>query len=291
MPGLFASISRFHIVAIAALGTLTMGWLFTGQHLYGIAAISALDWFIVNLLNRVVDINEDLQNGIRGTDFVLRKKRALTIVGGTLLVGSLIWTAFALPALTVWRILYHALGLVYNWRLLPGRHRLKELYFFKNTASAVGFLITVFAYPLAVIPWGDALPAGISPATLVVTATFFFLFELSYEAIYDLRDAPGDAQAGVMSYAVVHGQAFAVRLIDRLLVVSMLILAGGFVLGVVPWRIFVMITAPALQIVFYKRALRRGITSGDCIALTWLGAGLLLVYQVWIALDLPGVNL
>ena len=59
---LFASISRLHIVAIAALGTFTFGWVFTGQHPWLIAAVSALDWFLVNLLNRVVDIPEDRAN-------------------------------------------------------------------------------------------------------------------------------------------------------------------------------------------------------------------------------------
>ena len=33
--------------------------------------------------------------------------------------------------------------LAYNWPILPGRRRIKELYFFKNTASAAGFIITV----------------------------------------------------------------------------------------------------------------------------------------------------
>ena len=58
---LFASVSRLHIVAIAALGTFTFGWLFTGRHLPQLAAITAFDWFLVNLLNRVVDLPEDRQ--------------------------------------------------------------------------------------------------------------------------------------------------------------------------------------------------------------------------------------
>ena len=50
----------------------------------------------------------------------------------------------------------------------------------------------------------------------------------------------------------------------------------------------IMIAAPAIQIVLYKLALRRGITSADCVRLTWCGAGLLFVYHLWILAGLPG---
>jgi hypothetical protein len=56
----------------------------------------------------------------------------------------------------------------------------------------------------------------------------------------------------------------------------------------VPWRLFIMIAAPAIQVVLYKLALRRGITSADCVRLTWCGAGLLFVYHLWILAGLPG---
>jgi hypothetical protein len=48
--------------------------------------------------------------------------------------------------------------------------------------------------------------------------------------------------------------------------------------------------APLAQIVLYKRWLRRGITSADCVGLTWLGAALLVAYHAWVALGLPGVG-
>ena len=77
----FASISRLHIVAIAALGTLTFGWLFTGERPWLLAAVCALDWFLVNLLNRVVDLKEDAANQITGVDFVQRHRRAILWLG------------------------------------------------------------------------------------------------------------------------------------------------------------------------------------------------------------------
>ena len=90
------------------------------------------------------------------------------------------------------------------------------------------------------------------------------------------------------TYPVVHGERGAARIIDGLLAASAASLAVGYAAGAVPWRLFIMIAAPAIQIVLYKLALRRGITSADCVRLTWCGAGLLFVYHLWILAGLPG---
>lgn len=288
-----ASIGRLHIVAIAVMGCFTFGWIFTGRHLWALAAICGLDWFIVNLLNRVVDLKEDQANAITGTDVVARHRRVVLALGFGALGASLLAVALWEPALTPFRVGYHLLGLAYNWPLLPGGRRIKALYFFKNTASATGFLITVFGYPLAVAAWGrDAggLAADVGLATVIVAMAFFFLFELSYEVIYDLRDVPGDRAAGVRTYPVVHGERGAVIIIDGLLVASVAILLGGYALGAVPWRLAIMFAAPVVQIVLYKRMLRRGITSAHCVGITWLGVALLVTYHVWEALGLPGAS-
>jgi 4-hydroxybenzoate polyprenyltransferase len=291
---LFASISRFHIVAIAALGTFTFGWLFTGVYPWLLAGICALDWFLVNLLNRVVDLEEDEANAIFGTAFVGRHRRGIIALGFSLLFGSLVALYFVVPEVLPLRVAFHALGLAYNWPLLPGGRRIKQLYFWKNSASAVGFMLTVFGYPLSLVGWGldpEALAPGIGLSTILYSAGFFMLFELSYEVIYDLRDAKGDALADVRTYPVVHGEIGAVRIIDGLVAASLLCLVIGYATGAVPWRIFVMLLAPALQIVLYKRWLRRGITSADCVRLTWLGAAMLAGYHVWVVSGLPGVGL
>src|SRR5438067_3873915 len=128
-----ASISRLHIVAIAALGMFTFGWLFTGQHLWLLSAVCALDWFLVNLLNRVVDLKEDAANGIAGTAFVARHRRAILGLGFGLLAASLVAVHLRFPTVTPLRLAYHALGFAYNWPVLPGRRRIKQLYFWKNT--------------------------------------------------------------------------------------------------------------------------------------------------------------
>jgi 4-hydroxybenzoate polyprenyltransferase len=280
------SVGRLHIVAIAALGCFTFGWLFTGHYPWVVTVACALDWFLVNLLNRVVDLQEDVANGIDGTDFVARHRRTILYFGFALLGFSLVLMVPMAPWLLPFRIAFHLLGFAYNWRLV-GRRRIKQLYFWKNTASAMGFMLTVFCYPLA---WARGqLWYGINWWTVLATAAYFFAFELSYEVIYDLRDAPGDARAEVRTYPVVHGERTATRIIDGLCIASLVILAAAYGAHVVPWRIAILGVGPLLQIFLYKRFVKRGIRSRDCINLTWLGAALLVAYHGWVLAGLPGV--
>lgn len=283
------SVGRLHIVAIAALGCFTFGWLFTGQYPWLCTICCALDWFLVNLLNRVVDLPEDRANQIAGTDFVARHRRKI-LYGGFAFLGFALMAPLAFsPWLLPFRLAFHVLGLAYNWpvALFGGKRRIKQLYFWKNSASATGFMLTLFCYPLA---WARGqLAFGVRWPTVAATALFFFLFELSYEIIYDLRDAPGDARAGVRSYPVVHGPDGAARIVDALCVAAVVVLAGAWAVHVVPWRIFIFAVAPVAQLVLYKRFLKRGISSRDCINLTWLGAALLVAYHGWVLARLPGV--
>lgn len=288
---LLASISRLHIIAIAALGTLTFGWLFTGVRPWALAAVVALDWFVVNLLNRVVDLQEDAANQIVGTAFVARHRRAVLAVGVLSLLASFPLVHLALPAITPWRAGYHLLGYAYNWPLFPGFPRIKTMYFWKNTASAVGFLITLFIYPLVTATReGQALLGDVTPWTIVLTIAFFLSFELSYEVIYDLRDAEGDKAAGVRSYAAVHGPRAAQHIANALMLTSAVVLVLGHAGGALPWRVFVMIAAPVAQFFLARRFIASGLTSAHCIGLTWLGAGLLATYHLWAALGLPGAG-
>lgn len=279
---LVASIARLHIVAIGAMGTLTFGFAFTGERPWLAASFAALDWFVVNLLNRVVDLVEDQANAIRGADVVARHRGLVLTVGMVTLVGSLVVTAVLAPLMVVPRALFHALGFAYNWPL-PGGRRIKELYFWKNLASAMGFVLTCFALPLL----GTAA-VQVPAATIVATALFFVLFELSYEVLYDLRDVEGDRLAGVQSYPVVHGVDVGWRIARGLMLCASAVVFGGFALGVVPWRIAIMGTAPLIQLAWSARVRARGITSRDCVTITWLGVALLVGWHVWEALGLPG---
>jgi 4-hydroxybenzoate polyprenyltransferase len=285
----FAAIGRTHITVIAALGAFTFGWLLTGRYLWFLTVVVALDWYLVNLFNRLADLTEDGYNGISGTGFIRGKGRPLLLWGLSLLLSSFVIVHLVYPSLTGPRLAGHLLGAFYNWPVLPGKRRLKQLYFWKNTASAMGFLITLFAYPLAVSGWGgEGFPPGIGWGSVFVSTLFLLLFELSYEVIYDLRDAKGDALAGIRTYPVVHGERRAVMIVDGLIFSSMAVLALGYLLGQIPWRIFIMIIPPVILWVFYKRALPRGIKPEDCIRITWLGAALMAVYHLWVLAGLPG---
>ena len=282
----FLSISRLHIVAIAAFGTLTFGWLFTGLHAPSLALIAAVDWFLVNLVNRVVDIPEDRTNRIAGTELVARRSRALLVLSVAVLAGSFVVVQLIEPQIWPLRVAYHLLGLVYNVRLIPtgrGRTRLKELYAVKNTASAVGFMITVFGYPLVALAGARTVGWGY----VATMAVFFFFSELSYEVVYDLRDVEGDRQAKVPTFPVVHGRAVTRVIVYGLLGTSALALIAGYAVRAIDWAGFIMVVGLVVQLVAYRRFDARGVNARDCIRLTLTGAGLLAAYNAWVLVGLP----
>ena len=186
------------------------------------------------------------------------------------------------------------MGLCYNWPVLPGKKRLKQLFFWKNTASGIGFLLTVFGYPLAIVVAdpGTRFPIDISWTTVCFSAVFFYAFIQSYEILYDLRDMRGDRQVGVKTYPSVLGQRKAIILIDSLIVFAMVVLTAGYVWSFVPWRVFIMICAPVLQLIVYKQALKKHkkVSKHDCIQITWLGVVLFIMYHLWVLAGLPGAG-
>ncbi|NOZ01908.1 MAG: UbiA family prenyltransferase [Deltaproteobacteria bacterium] len=283
----FLLVSRLHIVAIAAMGTLTFGWLFTGIQTWTLPVIAAVDWFLVNLVNRVVDLPEDAANDISGTDWVARYKGALLVVSISILAASFVAVQFLEPRIWPLRVAYHLLGFAYNYPLVPlggGRRiRLKEIYLVKNSASALGFMITVFGYPLVAAGGG----VHVGPEYIWTMATFFFFSELSYEVVYDLRDIQGDRRAGVPTFPVMHGIEVTRSIVYGLLAISALALITGYAMAWIDWRAFVMIIGLAVQLAAYQRFRRRGVTASNCIVLTLLGAGLLLAYNAWVWSGLP----
>lgn len=276
-------LARPHIVAIAALGTLTFGRFLSGELLVGLATVAALDWFLVNVVNRAVDLAEDRENDVPGVAFLAAHRARVAQVAVGALALSLLLTHLLAPALTPWRLGYHALGAAYNFPLL-GR-RLKRVYGVKNVVSAAGFLITAFAYPLAIAG------ATIDVRAVAALAVFFFLFELSYELVYDLRDTDGDRVAGVPTLPAVHGPVVAGRVIDLLATMSIGVLVGSTVSGRLAWGHAVLGVAPALQMLLVRIWRDQGgPTDADCVRLTWLGAAMLAVHQGWLLLGLPGAS-
>jgi len=284
------AIARYHIVLVAMAASVVFGWLMTGLYLFAVALVVGLDWFLINLLNRVTDIEEDLKNGIRGTERVAARKRLLTAGSFVLMLGSIALTHFIWPALTPYRLVVQLIGLAYNYNIVPtprGLSRLKEIYFFKNFGSSILFVLTCFAYPLV----ASGAPRVMGWAGIVALALFFVPFELTYEILYDFRDLEGDRQEGIPTYPVVHGPARARQIIDGLLLGSSLVLAFAILGGALGVREGLMLAAPILQFAFYRPRLRRGLTPRDCIVLTHLGTAQLLLYLVgtasWLRAGLP----
>jgi len=87
-----------------------------------------------------------------------------------------------------------------------------------------------------------------------------------------------------------HGARGAARIIDALCASSAATLVVGFALRLVPWRIAIMAFGPVVEVFVYKRWIDRGVTTQDCVRLTWLGVALLVAYHLWVALALPGVG-
>ncbi len=287
MTAVLASIARLHIVAIGAMGTFTFAWALTGVYAWPLALLSACDWFVVNIVNRVVDLVEDERNAITGADVVARNRRKTIAVGLMVLVGSMLVSAIWLPQTLPARIAFHLLGFAYNYKLVPwpgGSRRLKEMMLWKNVASACGFLLTCFAMPLLVYP----LLPDVDVVTVVFAVGFFFFFELSYEVLYDLRDVEGDRLIGARTWPVLLGPRGGSAIAVGQLLLSFAFVVVGAVSGHLPWRIAVMGAAPLLQLAVIGPRLPERVTSSLCVGITWLGVALLAAYHVWEYLGLPG---
>jgi 4-hydroxybenzoate polyprenyltransferase len=303
--GDIASILRLHIIAIAVMAALAFSRMLVGELHVTVALLGGLDWLLINLLNRVSDVKEDIANQIRGTERLVGKHRLVLGAWVALLAASIALGHLVAPELTFVRLGVQLVGVGYSYPIVPAWHRgklalarFKDLYFFKNFMSAALFVTTCIAYPLLVAAGaaspaagGVAFAAGMSWDSVIALVAFFVPFEITYEILYDLRDLDGDRLAGVPTYPVVHGVETSVRIIDALLVAAAATLLLAVFRGALGLRELLMVLAPVLQVVFYKPRYRRGLTSGDCIALTWIGAGLLGVWlagtALWVGAGLP----
>lgn len=290
-----ASILRLHIIAIAVMAALTFGVILT-EHtipmLVAVALLGGLDWLLINLLNRVSDVEEDIANQIRGTERLVGKHRIVLGLWIGLLVASFVVGHILHPELTLWRVAVQLVGVGYSYRIVPtpsGMRRFKDLYFFKNFMSAMLFVATCLVYPLTAADWHFA--PGFTAISALFIALFFVPFEITYEILYDMRDLEGDRLAKVPTYPVVHGLETSARIVDALLVSAAIALITAILIGALGLRESLMLLALPLQLAFYKPRYRRGLTSAECIGLTWLGAGLLAFWllgtHLWAAAGLP----
>lgn len=291
---------RFHIVAIAAAAALVFGALFREHLFVGVSLVVALDWCLVNLLNRATDVEEDRLNGIVATELVAKHatfivRASLVVLVASLVLGFVVTT----PELAALRVLFHALGLGYSFRYVPafGRMRgsvssrrfvrFKDLYALKNGVSAFMFVLSVGFYPLL----AEGPPRVMSGPAIAVLMVFFFLFEQSFEVLYDLRDVEGDTAVSVPTYPVVHGVEVAGRIVVALCIVPIVILVVGKITRVLTFRELLMVAAPLGMLVFVRARGPSKVSRADCIGVTYAGAVLLVVYLVgttlWARAGLP----
>lgn len=296
--GDIASILRLHIIAIAVTAALVFGKVLTSELWLAVALLGGLDWLLINLLNRVSDVEEDSANKIRGTERLVGRHTQVLVVWVALLAASMVTGFLVAPELTWLRGLVQLVGIGYSYRIVPtpgGLKRFKDLYFFKNFMSAMLFVATCLFYPVLVARAAGlghgGFAAGYDWVSFAALALFFVPFEITYEILYDLRDLEGDRLARVPTYPVVHGEATSTKIIDALLLLALVVLPVAVVAGLLGVRELLMAVAVVIQFAFYKPRMKRGLTTRDCIQLTWLGAGLLLVWlggtSVWEAAGLP----
>lgn len=271
------SIVRYHITLVAMMAVVVFSFLLTGRYNLWLPLLVGADWFLINMTNRVTDIDEDQKNGIAGTAWVARQKKAFLALCIAVFATTVTLTYLYARPLFFLHLLVQIIGVGYNYRLVPtfgGLRRFKELYFFKNFMSALLFVLTCIVYPLALANYRMVLPWPALPCFIV----FFLAFEITYEILYDLRDVKGDREEKIPTYPVVHGELVARRIVDTLLVISVLPMALAFAMRWVGVRELLMVAAPAVQFAFYRPRYNRGLTPRDCIQITHLGSALLVFY-------------
>ena len=271
------SIVRYHITLVAMMAVVVFSFLLTGRYNLWLPLLVGADWFLINMTNRVTDIDEDQKNGIAGTAWVARQKKAFLALCIVVFASTVTLTYLYARPLFFLHLLVQLIGVGYNYRLVPtfgGLRRFKELYFFKNFMSATLFVLTCIVYPLALANYKMVLPTAALPCFIV----FFLAFEITYEILYDLRDVKGDRDEKIPTYPVVHGELAARRIIDALLLISALPMVLAFAMRWVGVRELLMVAAPLVQFVFYRPRYNRGLTPRDCIQITHLGSVLLVFY-------------
>ncbi|MCA9520442.1 MAG: UbiA family prenyltransferase [Myxococcales bacterium] len=284
---MFLGASRFHIVIISFLATMTFSWLFSGIFGPLVALVVAIDWWILDVGNKISDLAEDLRNNPTEARWVSANERGLSIAA----VGAFLVT-LALTPLLGWllvglRVVFQLLGVFYNFRSIPWfggrRTRFKDLYAVKNPAAGVLFLLSVIGYPLAA--FGSQIQ--VSWAYIGLLALFFLLFENSFEVIYDLKDIPGDRAEGIPTFPAVHGDRVGLFVVAGLASAAAIVIVIGYLTRVFGFRELLIVMAPLLQLAIVPIFRRRGYRAHDTVWITHLGSAQLAIYLTYAWLELP----
>lgn len=265
---MLVSIGRFSILAVYCAGALLFSRALTGSSRPWIAVVGTFDWLVVNLANRVVDVEEDSANAIPHTSEAKKFGKRIYMALAIALAVSFV-VHFGAPMFYA-RLGGHMLGAVYNFRLIPWRGdwvRLKSIYVVKNVASCGGFLTTLFLYPLASFPLAD----GVDSVMVLDLLGFFIPLEICFEIVYDIRDLAGDKASGIDTIPVRHGVAKAVHVCFGLDFTAFLIIFGFGAVGAVPWWgfAFPFLVGIMIHVACILCIRNRGFLVPDVVLLNW----------------------
>jgi 4-hydroxybenzoate polyprenyltransferase len=170
---------------------------------------SGIDYLIITLAvacicqwNRLTDAEEDALNCPADLNDAQAKNRGIKVfcyVSGTIAILLALFTEPSWP--TAGLVAFGtAVGYFYNSPLLTSKPhlRLKNMFIIKNLSSGAGWSAGLLVFPM--------LRAHIQPDGRFLTAfVYMFAMVTTYEILWDMRDAAGDAKAGIRTLPVVLG--------------------------------------------------------------------------------------
>ena len=236
-----------------------------------------IDYLIITLAvacicqwNRLTDVEEDALNCPADLNDAQAKSRAIKVfcyAGGTITVVLSISTecTWELAGLVAFGT---AIGYFYNSPLLPSQPhlRLKNMFIIKNVSSGAGWSAGLLIFPM--------LRAHTQPDGRFFTAfVYMFAMVMTYEIMWDIRDAAGDAKAGIPTLPVVLGINSARVCAAILQIVCLGIIISGLANSrLTPvWSLYLLPSMMLLTlIIFFPRLIRynRGLSHMLVVALT-----------------------
>jgi 4-hydroxybenzoate polyprenyltransferase len=236
-----------------------------------------IDYLIITLTvacicqwNRLTDFEEDKLNcpdDLEDAQIKRQYIRFFCFTGGTIAILLALFTepAWKTAAIVVFGA---AVGYFYNTPLLPSRPhlRLKNWFIIKNLSSGLGWSAGLLIFPM--------LRAHEQPDWRFFTAfIYMFTMVITYEIMWDIRDIPGDARAGIRTLPVVLGINKAKIYVGLLQLICLGIIIGGLAnASLAPlWSIYLLPSIMILLlIIFFPQLIRhnRGLSHALIVALS-----------------------
>ena len=223
----------------------------------------SIDYLIITLAvacicqwNRLTDVEEDALNC--PADLKDAQSKSCTIkvfcyVGGTIAV---ILTLYIEPAWPITGLVAFgaAVGYFYNSPLLPSKPhlRLKNMFIIKTLSSGAGWSAGLLIFPM--------LRVHTQPDGRFFTAfVYMFAMVMTYEIMWDIRDAAGDSKAGLQTLPVVLGinSARVYTIILQLACLGIIISGLANALLTPVWSLYLLPSIMLLTlIIFFPRLIR-----------------------------------